>query len=196
MLEGWLAEVERRGDICLLRQTEVGVVSPMNGELPVLRVGEVRAVRVSLGEREGEVVRRFGFKRWMAAVRGNGGGQDFWGRAAVLERNGRVDVHRVVSTDVMIRSFVVRGRLAWVWLFLSCPLLPPRLLGELVVWCCCHAHFVLRRDFDFLPFLLPGDPLLPLHLLLLGGCFLPPHTVYFWSSLLLLKLLFLTGRVS
>lgn len=180
-----------------MRQTEVGVVAAMNGELPVLGVGEVRAVRVSLGEREGEVVRRLGFKRRMAAMRGNGGGQDFWGRAAVLERNGRVDVHRVVSTDVMICSFVVRWRLVWMWLFLSHPLLPPCFLGELVVWCRCHAHFVLRRHFDFLPFLLPGDPLLPFLLPLLGGCFLPPHTVCFWPDLLLLlKLLFLTGRVS
>ena len=62
MLKGRLAEVEWRGDVGLLGETEVGVVATVNGELSVLRVGQVGAVRVPLGEGESEGVWRLGFK--------------------------------------------------------------------------------------------------------------------------------------
>ena len=62
VLKGRLAEVEWRGDVGLLGETEVGVVATVNGELSVLRVGQVGAVRVPLGEGEGEGVWRLGFE--------------------------------------------------------------------------------------------------------------------------------------
>ena len=122
---------------------------------------------------------------------GNRGGQDLWGRAVILERNGRVGLQLVLSTDTVISSFAIRWWLVWMRLLLSHTLLPPRLLGELVGRCGCHAHFIPRGHFDFFCFLLPGGQLLPLLLPLLVALFLPPPTSHFRLPLCLLVKLFL-----